>query len=115
MSNPSVSQIRLPRLPGTSSRGDISKRLLLRVLGRLECGSLKIHDGLDSLHLGNSDDPVGPHAEVHVHDAAVYRQILTGGTIAAGETYIQGAWTSPDPVAVRRALLRRSRCSCGVR
>ena len=102
MSNPSVSQIRLPRLPGTSSRGDISKRLLLRVLGRLETGSLKIHDGLDSIHVGNSEDPSGPHAEVHVHDAAVYRQILTGGTIAAGETYIQGAWTSPDPVAVTR-------------
>jgi cyclopropane-fatty-acyl-phospholipid synthase len=32
----------------------------------------------------------------------VYRQILTGGTIAAGETYIHGAWSSPDPVAVTR-------------
>ena len=102
MSNPSVSQIRLPALGGLGIRRDFAKSLLLRVLGKLQIGSLTIHDGLDSCHFGNADDPLQPHAEVHVHDAAVYRQILAGGTIAAGETYIHGAWSSPDPVAVTR-------------
>ena len=102
MSNPSVSQIRLPALGGLGIRRDFAKQLLLRVLGKLQIGSLTIHDGLDSYHFGNADDPLQPHAEAHVHDAAVYRQILAGGTIAAGETYIHGAWSSPDPVAVTR-------------
>ena len=102
MSNPSVSQIRLPALGGLGIRRDIAKTILLRVLGKLEIGSLTIHDGLESYHFGTDDDPQQPHAEVHVHDAAVYRQILAGGTIAAGETYIHGAWSSPDPVEVTR-------------
>jgi cyclopropane-fatty-acyl-phospholipid synthase len=102
MSNPSVSQIRLPALGGLGIRRDIAKPILLRVLGKLEIGSLTIHDGLESYHFGTVDDPQQPHAEVHVHDAAVYRQILAGGTIAAGETYIHGAWSSPDPVEVTR-------------
>jgi cyclopropane-fatty-acyl-phospholipid synthase len=102
MSNPSVSQIRLPNLGGLGLKRDIAKSLLLRVMGKLQNGSLTVHDGLESFRFGNSNDPGQPHAEVHVHDAAVYRQILTGGTIAAGETYIHGAWSSPDPVAVTR-------------
>ncbi len=102
MSNPSVSQIRLPSLGGLGLRRDFAKPLLLRVMGKLENGSLTVHDGLESYRFGNSDDPTQPHAEVHVHDAAVYRQILTGGTIAAGETYIHGAWSSPDILAVTR-------------
>ena len=102
MSNPSVSQIRLPQLGGFRFRRDLARQILLRVLGKLETGSLTIHDGLASYHFGNGDDPGQPHAEVHVHDASVYRQILTGGTIASGEAYIRGAWSSPDPVAVTR-------------
>jgi cyclopropane-fatty-acyl-phospholipid synthase len=102
MSNPSVSEIRLPALAGFSLRRDIAKPMLLRVLGQLATGSLKVHDALESYHFGNGDDPAQPHAEIHVHDASVYRQILTGGTIAAGETYIHGAWSSPDLVAVTR-------------
>ncbi len=102
MSNPSVSQIRLPSLEGFGLRRDIAKPMLLRVLGQLATGSLTVHDGLESYHFGNGDDPAQPHAEIHVHDASVYRQILTGGTIAAGETYIHGAWSSPDLVAVTR-------------
>ena len=102
MSNPSVSQIRLPQLGGFRFRRDLARQILLRVLGKLETGSLTVHDGLESYHFGNGDDPSQPHAEVHVHDASVYRQILTGGTIASGEAYIRGAWSSPDPVAVTR-------------
>ena len=91
MSNPSVSQIRLPALEGFGLRRDIAKPMMLRVLGKLVTGSLTVHDGLESYRFGNGDNPAQPHAEIHVHDASVYRQILTGGTIAAGETYIHGA------------------------
>ena len=51
MSNPSVSQIRLPALGGLGIRRDFAKPLLLRVLGKLQIGSLTIHDGLDSFQL----------------------------------------------------------------
>lgn len=102
MSNPSVSQIRLPQIRRFGLHKDLSRRLLLKVLGKLETGSLTIYDGLETYHFGNSDNPTEPHAEVHMHDASVYRQILTGGTIAAGECYILGSWSTPDLVAVTR-------------
>jgi cyclopropane-fatty-acyl-phospholipid synthase len=39
-----------------------------------------------------------------VHDTDLYRRILTGGSIAAGETFIEGLWSSPDLTAVTRAF-----------
>jgi len=102
MSNPSVSQVRLPQISRFGLPKDLSRRMLLKVLGQLETGSLTIYDGLETYHFGSGDNPAEPHAEVHMHDASVYRQILTGGTIAAGECYILGAWSTPDLVAVTR-------------
>ena len=58
----------------------------------------------ETLVFGSQADPAAPHAEVHVHDSDLYRRILTGGGIAAGETYIEGLWSSPDLTAVTRAF-----------
>ena len=104
MSNPSVSQVRLPQTSRSSWHKDVSRQLLLKVLAKLQTGSLTLHDGMESYHFGNVEDPGAPHAEVHIHDAGVYREILTGGTIGAGEAYILGGWTSPDLVAVTRVF-----------
>ena len=104
MSNTSVSQLRLPQTSRSSWQKDVARKLLLKVLAKLQTGSLTLYDGMESYHFGNVDSPGEPHAEVHIHDAGVYRQILTGGTIAAGEAYILGAWTSPDLVAVTRVF-----------
>ena len=104
MSNPSVSQVRLPQTSRSSWHKDVSRQLLLKVLAKLQTGSLTLHDGMESYHFGNAEDPGAAHAEVHIHDAGVYREILTGGTIGAGEAYILGGWTSPDLVAVTRVF-----------
>jgi len=64
--------------------------------------SLTLQDGDDTFHFGCSDDTSQPHAEVQVHDRSLYRQMLSGGSIATGEAYMQGLWTSPDLVAVMR-------------
>lgn len=83
-------------------RQQFARNVCVRLLTNLEIGSLSIHDGGDTFHFGSSDDPCAPHAEVHVHDRNLYRQMLTGGSIATGEAYMQGLWTSPDLVAVMR-------------
>jgi cyclopropane-fatty-acyl-phospholipid synthase len=80
----------------------LAKKALFKVLGSLQVGSLAIHEGQQSYHFGTPGKPGEPQAEVHIHDPAVYAQILTGGSIAPGEAYIQGRWSSPDPVAVTR-------------
>lgn len=83
-------------------RRQFARQICVRLLTNIEVGSLTIHDGDDTFYFGHTDDASAPHAEVHVHDRSLYRQMLTGGSIATGEAYMQGLWTSPDLVAVMR-------------
>jgi len=83
-------------------RAQLARRICLRLLANIETGSLSLHDGGDSFHFGSQDRTDQPHAEIHVHDRTMYRQLLAGGSIAAGEAYMQGRWSSPDLVAVMR-------------
>tara|TARA_R110002110_G_scaffold205066_7_gene417196 strand:- start:345581 stop:346831 length:1251 start_codon:yes stop_codon:yes gene_type:complete len=98
----SVSRISLPSAKGVRFSADLARRLLLRVMEGIEVGSLTLHVGAEILHFGNTQNPQEPHAEVFIHDERVFRQILTGGTIASGEAYIQGDWSSPDLTQVTR-------------
>lgn len=46
-------------------------------------------------------DPTHPlQARMVIHDRACIPQILKGGSVAAGETYAEGLWSSPDLVSV---------------
>ncbi len=44
----------------------------------------------------------GGGAEIRIHDWDSYRQMMTGGALGAAEAYMDGAWDSPDLVAVVR-------------
>ena len=79
-----------------------ARRICLRQLANIQVGSLVLHDGGEAFHFGTTDDPAQPHAEVHVLDRGLYRSMLAGGSIASGEAYMQGMWTSPNLVAVMR-------------
>ena len=104
MSEYSVKNIsKLPML-FPEKRGGLARTLMLKVLGKLQVGSLTLRDGGETLVFGSKEDASAPHAEVHVHDSDLYRRILTGGGIAAGETYIEGLWSTPDLTSVTRAF-----------
>jgi len=87
------------RLPALQT---LARRVCLRLLANIQFGSLVIHDGGEAFHFGTTDDPTQAHAEVHVHDRTLYRMMLSGGSIASGEAYMQRLWTSPNLVAVMR-------------
>ena len=104
MSEYSVKNIsKLPML-FPEKHGGLARSLMLKVLSKLQVGSLTLKEQGETLVFGSKSDPTAPHAEVHVHDSDLYRRILTGGSIAAGETYIEGIWSSPDLTAVTRAF-----------
>ena len=104
MSEYSVKNIsKLPML-FPEKRGGLARSLMLKVLAKLQVGSLTLREQDETLVFGSKTDPAAPHAEVQVHDNDLYRRILTGGGIAAGETYIEGLWSSPDLTAVTRAF-----------
>ena len=102
MSELTVGSIRLPksRTPRLGER--IARKAMFKLLGKLEVGCLTLHEGKDTHHFGTPGLPGEPQAEAHVHNSAVYVQILAGGSIASGEAYIQGHWSSPDPLEVTR-------------
>jgi len=104
MSEYSVKNIAKLPMPAAERYGGLARSLMLKVLAKLQVGSLTFREHGETLVFGNPDDDAGPHAEVHVHDDDLYRRILTGGSIAAGETYIEGLWSSPDLTAVTRAF-----------
>ncbi|MGK4473872.1 class I SAM-dependent methyltransferase [Aeromonas molluscorum] len=81
-----------------------ARDLVLGLLPRLEQGHLLLRDGERRLSFG---DPAAElQTELVVQDPSFYRRLLLGGSIAAGETWVEGLWTSPDPVALVRLLVR---------
>jgi cyclopropane-fatty-acyl-phospholipid synthase len=104
MSEYSVKNIAKLPLLLSETNGGLARSFMLKVLAKLQVGSLVLKEPDETLTFGNHDDPNAPHAEVHVHDNDLYRRILTGGSIAAGETYIEGLWSSPNLTAVTRAF-----------
>jgi len=103
MNDVSVSRIPLlPQVRGLGQRGDLARRFMLRVLSHIKVGSLTIHDGDDTHHFGKADVPGEPQAEIVVHNREAFGKVLTGGTIASGEAYIDGDWSTPDLTEVTR-------------
>ncbi len=103
MNEVSVSRIRLlPQAKVLVQRGDLARRFMLRVLSHIKVGSLTIHDGQDTHHFGDPQAAGEPHAEIVVHNRDAFGKVLTGGTIASGEAYIDGDWSSPDLTEVTR-------------
>ncbi len=74
---------------------DISWKAAHSILKHLKNGVLTVHYN-NQTHTFGREDSSGPAAEVIIHDKQVFRQMLTGGDVAAAECYAQGHWDSPD-------------------
>ncbi|GGX61018.1 SAM-dependent methyltransferase [Saccharospirillum salsuginis] len=86
-----------------SAKLTTAQRLLFKALNRFQHGSLTLHDGDATFVFGNPDGP-GPHASAQVHTKQVYREMLTGGALAAAECYVAGFWDTSDLTQVVRVF-----------
>jgi cyclopropane-fatty-acyl-phospholipid synthase len=84
----------------------------MHALGRrLAHGSLDIVDDLGRSHFGAITDELPLRVHLRVHDLAFYRKLVLGGSIGAGESYMDGDYEVDDLVgfvrlfAKNRALL----------
>ncbi|MAA63999.1 MAG: SAM-dependent methyltransferase [Alteromonadaceae bacterium] len=83
-----------------------ARRIVFKQLSLLQSGRLKVvESGLDDREFGDGDNQY-PVAEIHVSDASAWRDILTGGSIGAAESYVAGDWTTPDLTALLRFFTR---------
>ena len=96
----------IARLPDVWSwRGvNLSRKLALRLFSGLKHGSLTIHDDGEVHHFGSGDLSIAPAAIVTIENPRAYSRVLTGGTVGAGEAYIDGDWSTDDLTAVTRVF-----------
>lgn len=87
------------------SSATFAKALFLKLLAKLDYGYLTLQDPEAFYTFGNPQHSLQAH--INVHDLQSYARVLWGGgTIAAGETYIEGLWDTPDLTKVIRVLVR---------
>jgi len=71
-----------------------------RALGAIHNGTLVVLDSDGEATFGSGK----PVARVAVRDSAFYRSLALGGSVGAGESYMDGHWESDDLVAVVRIM-----------
>ncbi|MBF6635533.1 class I SAM-dependent methyltransferase [Rouxiella silvae] len=94
--------LRLAQQAGSRRRKG-SRALLLRMLKQLRGAGLTLQE-FDHEPLFFGDETAPLQGQIEVHDLRVYRRVLLGGSIAAGESYIDGDWTTPNLTAVLQLL-----------
>jgi cyclopropane-fatty-acyl-phospholipid synthase len=102
MNEVSIGALRIPQRRSARIGEKFAREAVFRLLGKLQVGSLTLHEGAQRHHFGSEGRGREPQAEVHIHNPATYGQLLAGGSIAAGEAFIKGYWSSPAPVEVMR-------------
>jgi cyclopropane-fatty-acyl-phospholipid synthase len=79
-----------------------ARRAVLHRLSGLRQGGLMIECAGERLHFGHAP----PEITVHVHDPAFWPRVAFGGSVGAGESYMDGDWSSDNLTGLLRLLLR---------
>lgn len=88
-----------------SSLDRLARKTALNLLGRIQSGGFVIKEqGTLIGHFGRVNDPL--QAEIDVLKPQFYRRLLLGGSIAAGELFIDEAWQTPDLTKVIQVFAR---------
>ena len=88
-----------------SKQGNLSADTLLSLLSKLQSGFLKLTlPNGDSKEFGNRQDNL--HAEIHILNWSVFKQVLSHGDIGFAESYIRGQWNTPDLKAILELAIR---------
>ncbi|NMH58906.1 SAM-dependent methyltransferase [Alteromonas ponticola] len=81
------------------------RRIFFKALSQIKFGKITIEErGEEVVSFGQPDR--GLHAHVNILCPTAYRHLLLGGSVASGETYMNGLWTTRDLTAVIRIFAR---------
>jgi cyclopropane-fatty-acyl-phospholipid synthase len=81
-----------------------AKKAVFRMLSNIRHGSLEVVCPEQTYFFGDKNADL--HGAVVVHNERFFSRVLLGGDDAAGDSYVDGDWTSPDPVNVVRVAAR---------
>lgn len=79
-----------------------SRSFLIKMLTKLQYGQLILQEGKKSWSFGKDSSP---RARVTVRDRRAYSKVLFGGSIGAGEAYIDKLWDVDDLTALVRIMV----------
>src|SRR5476649_343227 len=84
-------------------RSKAARAVIVGVFKQLSGAGLTLREpGANAVFFG---DPAAPlQGEINVFNLRFYRRVLFGGSIAAGESFIDGDWTTPNLTAVLQLL-----------
>ena len=85
-------------------RRNLARGAFFKYMAGMRHGSLRWTDGSDSQVFGDAASDL--QAEITVVDQSFYWKLISGGEDGAGDAWVDGLWTSPDPVAVVRFAIR---------
>ncbi|HTO82287.1 MAG TPA: cyclopropane-fatty-acyl-phospholipid synthase family protein [Methylomirabilota bacterium] len=91
----------------SSQRNRICELVLQHLCRRMTCGALNLEMPGGAVHRHRTGRP-GPDATLVVHAWRTLRRLLVGGDVGFGESFVDGDWSSPDPVALLEIALRSS-------
>ncbi len=80
----------------------LAKQMVFRLLGGLQFGQIVVRDGGGHWTFG-TDQTLAAH--ITVRDSSFYRQVLFGGSIGAGEAYIDHLWDVDDLAVLSRIMV----------
>jgi len=78
------------------------RKLIFGKLTELRHGCLKIREGDQTWQFGRGDCPI----RVEIRDPDFWRAVAFGGSVGAGEAYMEGNWLCDDLTGLVRLLLR---------
>lgn len=84
----------------------LARRLIHGRLARASHGCITLREGAARDQLGDPAAPPELTAEIRVHDAGLWNDVLRRGVLGAGEAYARGAWTTDNLTAVVRFFVR---------
>lgn len=103
--NPNTLSLRSPALTPKPHLFDRhAERAVRSRLEGLADGELTLHDGATNAVYGRRTARCGLAATIVIHDPRFYGELAFGGSIGAGEAYMQGYWSADDLTAAVRIL-----------
>ncbi len=90
-------------------RDRLAKTILLRSLQHLQVGQIRWIDASGETRVGRVVSEFPVPVTVRVHDPRFYTDLVLGSSIAAGETYMDGAWSCDDLTALMQITMRNPR------
>ena len=108
----------LPGRPARTPKPDFlqafAERALCDRLALLDEGEIVLAQGNETLRFGRHTAACPLSVKLRVHDRRFWTELAFGGSIGAGESYMQGDWSTDDLTGLVRIMLRNRKVLDGM-